>query len=218
MEEIYAPGCGLMIYKPVLAEKTMEFLRETENTSIKKHMICCRHDPKLEAGIRVINTCPGCDRRFRSLYEGISTISLWEVIANSSTFPFPNYHGIEMAIHDSCPTRSEKRVHDAVRCLLTRMNIRVIEPENTRTKATCCGDSAYGNLPVEEVYKRMKKRGDEMPCQDVVVYCLGCVRAMAIGGKRPRYILDLLFHEQTEVNSLIPESWREQLFEFIDEH
>lgn len=64
----------------------------------------------------------------------------------------------------------------------------------------------------------MKKRGDEMPCQDVVVYCLGCVRAMAIGGKRPRYILDLLFDEQTEVDSLIPESWRKQLSEFIGEH
>lgn len=149
MKEVYAPGCALMIYKPILAEKTMEFLRETEHIRIKEHMICCRHDPKLEADTRIINTCPGCDRRFRSLYEGISTTSLWEVIAKSSSFPFPNYHGLKMAIHDSCPTRSEERVHDAVRYLLERMNIHVIEPENTRSKATCCGDSTYGSLPVE---------------------------------------------------------------------
>ncbi len=43
MKKIYAPGCGLMIYKPILAEKAMEYLNQTENTSLKKHMICCRH-------------------------------------------------------------------------------------------------------------------------------------------------------------------------------
>lgn len=218
MKEVYAPGCALMIYKPKLAKKTMEFLMNSENSTIEEHLICCRHEPQLETDTRVLNTCPGCDRRFRTLYKGVSTVSLWEVIAKSGTFHFPDYGGVEMAIHDSCPTRTEERVHNAVRQLLTRMNIRVTEPVRTRMKATCCGDSLYGTIPVEEVYKRMKKRGDEMPCHDVVVYCLGCVRSMAIGGKRPRYILDLLFGEETNTDSLIPEAWRDQLNDFINGH
>ncbi len=218
MKEIYAPGCALIIYKPELANKTMSFLQQFKDREMKEHLICCRHEPTLEKNTNVINTCPGCDKRFRGLYEGVSTVSLWEIIAESDTFPFPDYHGIEMAIHDSCPTRTEERVHNAVRKLLTRMNIHVIEPENTRKKATCCGDSFYESLSMERVYEQMKKRSDEMPREDVAVYCLGCVRSMAIGGKKPRYLLDLLFDEETEPDALISEAWRKRLNDFIAEH
>ena len=36
-----------------------------------------------------------------------------------------------------------------------------------------------------------------MPAEDVVVYCVSCAKAMFIGGKRPRYLVDLLFGEAT---------------------
>jgi hypothetical protein len=31
------------------------------------------------------------------------------------------------------------------------LKVTVLEPENTRARATCCGDSFYGALPVEQV-------------------------------------------------------------------
>lgn len=91
-----------------------------------------------------ITNCAGCDRRYRELYNGISTVSLWEILAESNTFSFPDYNGMEMTVHDACPTRTETRVHSAIRMLLKKMNIKVVEPKNTGTKATCCGDSFYG--------------------------------------------------------------------------
>ena len=135
-----------------------------------------------------------------------------------SRFPFPDYNGIEMSIHDACPTRTEERVHDGIRKLLERMNIKVVETKNTRTKANCCGDDFYPKLPVPEVKKLMKKRADEMPCDDVVVYCVSCVKSMYIGGKKPRYIVDLLFGEDTTVGTYEPEEWHKELQEFIDVH
>lgn len=81
------------------------------------------------------------------LYEGISTVSLWEILAESKTFPFPNYNGMEMSIHDACPTRTEERIHSSIRKLLEMMNIKITEPKYTLTKAVCCGDSCYGILP-----------------------------------------------------------------------
>ncbi len=72
---------------------------------IQNHLICCKHDPTLEKDTQIINTCSGCDKRYRTLYEGISTVSLLEILAESKTFPFPNYEGIEMSIQDACPTR-----------------------------------------------------------------------------------------------------------------
>lgn len=217
MKQVYAPGCALLIYKPELAQKILEVLNEGLG-NIAEHSICCRHKPNLENGTQVINTCAGCDRRYRELYEGISTISLWEMLAESNTFPFPDYSGIEMSIHDACPTRTEKRVHLAIRKLLQKMNIKIIEPRNTRAKAVCCGDSFYGVLPVEQVKEQMKRRADEMPCDNVVVYCVSCIKSMHIGGKKPRYIIDLLFGENTAIGIYESDAWHDQLQKFIDTH
>jgi Fe-S oxidoreductase len=217
MKQVFAPGCALMIYKPELGKKVSEFLNKNLGV-IPEHMLCCRHEPNLEKDTKVINTCPGCDRRYRELYKGISTISLWEVLAESKEFPFPDYRGVKMSIHDACPTRTEERVHSAIRRLLVRMNIEIIEPKNTRTKASCCGDNLYGTLPVELVKDQMKKRAKEMTCDDVVVYCISCVKAMHIGGKKPRYILDLLFGEETGIGTFEPDTWHEEIQRFIQEH
>jgi len=217
MKQVYAPGCALMIYKPHLAKKVLDFLNE-ELDDISEHLICCKHEPNLQRGTVIINTCPGCDRRYRELYDGISTISLWEVLANSKKFSFRDYMGLEMAIHDACPTRTEMRVHFAIRILLDKMNIKVVEPKNSGTKSTCCGDSFYDILPVEQVKEQMKKRADEMPCENVVVYCISCIKSMHIGGKKPRYIMDLLFGEETEIGTFEPDEWHDELQKFIDKH
>jgi Fe-S oxidoreductase len=222
MRNVFAPGCALMMYKPHLAHRITAYLNETgENKAgeaVTEHHICCHHDPRLAQGTRVINVCAGCDRRFRSLYEGVSTISLWEVLAKSDTFLFPDYRGKRMAVHDACPTRTEKRVHDAVRTLLSRMNIEVTEPEHTREKAVCCGDSFYGVLPADEVKERMKIRAGQMPCEDVAVYCVSCIKAMHIGGKRPRYLVDLLFGEETDIGTFEPDEWHKELKAYIEAH
>jgi len=217
MKQVYAPGCAIMIYKPELAKKVLVFLNINLG-DIPEHLICCRHEPNLESGTQVINTCSGCDKRYRELYNGIYTISLWEILAESNVFPFPDYDGLEMSIHDACPTRIEERIHTAIRKLLERMNIKIIEPKNTRTKSICCGDSFYGILPVELVKEHMKKRSKEMPRDNVVVYCVSCIKAMHIGGKKPRYIVDLLFGEETEIGTFEPDAWHEELQRFIDEH
>lgn len=217
MMQVFVPGCALMIYKPELGKRMLEFLNKGSG-AIPEHLTCCRHEPGLPGGTQVINVCAGCDKRYRSLYEGISTVSIWEVLAESKTFPFPNYNGKEMAILDACPTRAEERVHQAIRALLSRMNIKIIEPERTRTKGTCCGDSYYGILPVAEVKEQMKKRAGEMPCEDVVVYCVSCVKAMHIGGKKPRYMVDLLFGEDTIVGTFEPDEWHNEIQKFIDAH
>jgi Fe-S oxidoreductase len=201
-----------MIYKPELGKRLQAFLGAPE------HLTCCRHQPALPEGTRIINVCAGCDRRYRELYPGISTISLWEVLAESRSFPFPDYGGAEMSILDACPTRSEERVHNAVRALLARMNITVVEPKATRTRGTCCGDSFYGTLPVEQVKGLMRKRAGQMPREDVVVYCVSCSKAMHIGGKRPRYLVDLLFGEPTAIGTFEPDLWHQEIQAFIDAH
>jgi len=218
MSRVYAPGCALLIYKPKLASKVLAAIASEHAEPIAEHLTCCHHDPQLPSGSVVINTCAGCDRRYRELYEGVSTVSLWEVLASSDTFPFPDYAGAKMAVHDACPTRTEERVHRAVRTLLERMNITVVEPQRTGTRAVCCGDSFFGRIPDDAVKEQMRARAAEMPCEDVVVYCVSCVKSMHIGGKRPRYLVDLLFAEETTVGTFEPAEWHAQIDAFIESH
>ena len=161
---------------------------------------------------------PGCDRRYRELYEGIFTTSLWEVLAAAGSFPFPDYGGAVMTLHDPCPTRTEDRVHEAIRTLLERMNVKLVEPMSTRAAGVCCGDSFFGTLPDARVRELMTRRADSMPAEDVVVYCVSCVKAMHIGGKRPRYMVDLLFGETTEAGVVDLTEWHAELDRFIAEH
>lgn len=217
MKKVFAPGCALMIYKPELAGKVHHFLNK-DIGRMETHDICCRHEPGLTAGTEIINTCAGCDRRLRELYENVSTVSLWEVLTESKNFPFPDYKGKKMSILDACPTRDQVRVHKAIRILLQRMNIELVEPKRTRTGSTCCGDSFYGQLPVGQVKEQMKKRAAEMPVNDIVVYCVSCCKSMHIGGKNPRYIIDLLFEEETVPKTYEPDEWHKELEQYIAAH
>ncbi len=97
MRTVFAPGCAMMIYKPELAGKIMNFF-EKDKLNVSQYLTCCKHTPELEDSTQIINTCAGCDRRYRELYLNVSTISLWEILARSNTFPFIDYKGKQMTI------------------------------------------------------------------------------------------------------------------------
>jgi Fe-S oxidoreductase len=98
------------------------------------------------------------------------------------------------------------------------MNITVVEPERTREKSTCCGDTFFGTLPVEEVLSQMKAKADTMPLDDVIVYCVSCSKSMFNGGKHPRYLIDVLFGEETVPKTFDPVLWHKELDDFIAAH
>ena len=217
MSYLFAPGCALLIDNPDLA-KTAHRVLESIHGEMERLLTCCRHTPPIPSGTTVINVCPGCDRRYRLDYAEPSTVSLWEILATSDSFPFPNYDGITMTIIDACPTRDQDRIHDAMRTLASRMNIDLIEPERTRRNSTCCGDSFYGALPTGKVVEQIQRKASEMPADDIIVYCVSCVKAMLVGGRRPRYMLDLLFGQATTPGVFEPDSWHSELDAFIEAH
>jgi Fe-S oxidoreductase len=214
---IFAPGCALMIYKPELAEKIHQLLNENLG-KMEMLMTCCQHEPNLPENSKVINVCPGCDMRFGKNYRGISTISLWEVINENSLLNLPDYKGRSMSIIDACPTRDEDRVHNSIRGLLSKMNIRLVEPKNTRRESTCCGDVYYGSMPTEKVKGLMIEKAMEMPGNDIVVHCVFCIMAVLNGGKNPQYLADLIFNEETYPKSIDLDKWHKELKEFIEAH
>lgn len=210
-------GCAPGIYKPEAGEKILGMLNKYFGP-VKLHNICCHHNPNLPEGSTIINNCAGCDRRFRSLYEGIRTISLWEVLDSMKDLPLPDYTGTVVSVHDSCSFRSKPQVHAAVRSILHKMNMRIIESEYSGTKSICCGDNFYPQLPVEKVTELQKKRAAQMPCQDVVVYCVSCIKSMTVGGKTPHHMLDLILQEETDPQEIRIDVYHKELNCYIENH
>ncbi|GHV34131.1 hypothetical protein FACS1894187_04100 [Synergistales bacterium] len=214
----FNPGCALSIYKPSSEDAFFRYLQKHYEPNIELHKICCHHEPKVEKGSVIVNVCAGCYRRFGTLYEGVSTVSLWEVLDSLDAFDYPDYNGLRVSIHDPCPIRDKPQVHKAVRSLLKKMNVEIEEAAAHSGESICCGDSFHQSIPLEEVHKKMKERADSMPCQDVVVYCVSCIKSMHIGGKKPRHIGDLLLGEETFAQVHDTDAWHKQIKEYAAEH
>ncbi|MDD3251108.1 MAG: heterodisulfide reductase-related iron-sulfur binding cluster [Lachnospiraceae bacterium] len=218
MEKCYFnPGCAMSVYKPEVPRMLWELLKEYLG-DVKFHDICCRHDPRLPEGATVINNCAGCDRRFRSLYAGIHTISIWEMLDHIDGLKLPDHSGLTVSVHDSCGYRHKPQVHKAIRSLLCKMHITILEAEFSGTRSVCCGDNFYGYVPNERVEARIKERADQFPCDNVVVTCIGCVRAMTAGGKIPRYLPDLLLNRVSEAMPDSLDEYHGKLVDHIEGH
>ena len=217
MKYLYAPGCALMSYKPHLADLLKEVIT-AHYGPMDTLLSCCFKTPELEAGTQIITPCATCAEKYAKLYEECDSVFFLSVIAESKDFPFPDYGGIRMSIQDTCSARSHPEYLTTIRRLLERMNITLVEPEKTGQKAKCCGQVFYGKLDLEKVECQMKNRASEMPCEDVVVYCASCIMSMTVGGKRPRYILDLLFGEPTDMKNAEIDTWNKQLRNFRETH
>jgi len=214
MKKLFSPGCALMLYKPELADQICNMLIKMQTCS-NMYTNCCHHKPITDKALFIINTCPGCHRRYSSLYRNVKTISLWEILAESDTFTFPDYKGAVMSIHDACPTKNKPEVHNAIRKIISRMNISLKEPEKTKTSSVCCGDTYYKLKSDEEVTTAMIKRAEEMPAEDVIVYCVSCVKSIHTGGKKPRYLPDLLFGQETLTNNETTKKWHDRIENYI---
>jgi Fe-S oxidoreductase len=206
-----------MLYKPELVEK-IHLQLEQNFGKMEILTTCCKKKPDVPDYSTIINVCPGCDKRFENDYKNISTISLWEILDENDSFVYPDYNGRRMSIIDACPTRNKEIVQEAIRSLLIKMNIEVVEPQNTKTKSTCCGAGIYGDVPVEMVLDAMKKRTSEMPVDDVVVYCVSCIKSVYNGGKKPQFLPDLLFSEETFPQTYDPDEWYAELNKYIEEN
>lgn len=217
VKKVFAPGCGLMLYKPELVQKIHSLLCENIG-EMEVLNICCHHDPQFLEETLVINICPGCDKRFGNDYKNSSTITLWEILAENDFMVLPDYQGKTMTINDACPTRNKVQVHEAIRKVIQKMNISLVEPQKTRTHGVCCGDSFYGIISIDKVKEQMAKRASEMPVDDVVVYCVSCIKSMYIGGKNPHYLIDLLFADETVPKTYEPGEWHKELENYIEKH
>ena len=140
---------------------------------------------------RVIAACPNCHKVFARYGIGLSTKSIYEVLAEhciNGTAEITD----TVTIHDPCAVRFEGAIHESVRELITKMGYVIEEMPHTGSRTLCCGEGgAVGALAPDLAGNWGRLRQKETAGRKVVTYCAGC--ANMLGKLVPTvHVLDIL--------------------------
>lgn len=215
MAIFYFPSCKFKVGYPETSKKMAEYVNERFGMTITG---CCRGNLEMlseeDTAICICNTCAAfCDESSKAS----KVISILEIIANDKKFPFPDYKGEEITIQDCWRTYDKRSVQDAVRKLMQKMNVHVVElPENFE-KTRYCGISLLQPLLAyfenfapkrfikdapnelflphtdEEKMMQMRVHCAELTTDRVACYCKACADGLNLGGKKAVHMMELLF-------------------------
>ncbi|HSK08491.1 MAG TPA: (Fe-S)-binding protein, partial [Vicinamibacterales bacterium] len=142
----------------------------------------------------LIAACPDCVHVLKTELPELRTTTVWERLAGQWTPPRTR-EAVQVSIHDSCKTRHEDGLHQAVRRLLADSGTEVKDVEYSGRLARCCG---FGGMigPVDPALVKSisSRRGAESPLP-MVTYCAGCRQALKNTGKESVHILDFMLSD-----------------------
>lgn len=132
----YFPSCKVTAYFKEASKKARSYVNQRYGIT---PIGCCRpNHKKLTSKDTAIVVCNNCAAIIEENTEA-SIQFLWQIIDQDSSFPFPDYHGEKMTIQDCWICFEKRYVQDAVRSLLHKMNIDVVELEENFEKTKFCG-------------------------------------------------------------------------------
>lgn len=210
-ELVFFPGCSLMS----LGEESVMQLYDILLKSYPKMKLsgfCCgkpsKHiwgGKKFKSRIEKIKkhhkgtiytACPNCFKTFGD--EGFKVESIWPVV--DEYFPEEKlniYDQEQITIHDPCTARNNVKDHDAVRSIMNKMGISVVEFDNSRTKTLCCGKiNMTMALNPEKGIRILEKRVSQCKTDKIASYCASCVHSFGMAGKQGFYISELLLKKK----------------------
>lgn len=165
----------------------------------------------------MISICHNCTAVFQESHPEIPVMSLWEfILQNDEDFHYPDYGGERMTIQDCWRQYDNRAEQDAVRELMRRMNIEVVEIAENHEHTRFCGTSLYRPAPprnlkmapkrfvenaeglfkphsIEEQTKLMMEHCQQYQTEKVVAYCHYCTEGLRLAGQPHHHIAELLF-------------------------
>ncbi|QUH24588.1 (Fe-S)-binding protein [Serpentinicella alkaliphila] len=216
-KRVFIPGCSLPSYNPEAVKSVIEYL-QVELPGTGSILKCCGKPTKALGQIKkfqerygefqkevdnlgaeeIIVACQSCYKTMSQYSSNQKVISLWTLLPQiglpKEAIGKGKSSDVVFSIHDSCPTRDEKEIHDGIRWIMNELGYKVEEPPHTRENTRCCG---FGGMVVpanpDLALRVMKRRTDEMKSDHVVAYCAACRESMVKGDKKAVHILDLIF-------------------------
>ncbi len=218
MARVFFPGCKVKARYP------------EASAWLKKQVIDCGYADEVTGCCRVkhqgltsddiaVCVCVNCMAMIDEDAHCAGVKSVWPLIDADPDFPLPDYRDRNMTVSVQDCGRSYDRadVQDAIRSLLRKMGIAVVEAPDARERSTYCGASGFKAAPdqdrgfapqrygidapargmfvpraEEEIPRLLREHAERIPADDVVCYCTACDAGLLDGGKRPVNIIELV--------------------------
>ncbi len=238
MSEYYIASCVFTSQFPELSMKIQRYVRdrfgyEIVRCCVPKYKIRefeekmpegaprdCWHDlpdsGQFSKGDRVYSLCHNCNNIIEEMHPEVQVHSLWELLDSDDAFPLSDYRGVKMTVQDCWRSKDRKEEQDAVRSLLRKMNIDIVELEKNRDLTDFCGASLYRPQPPrnpklapkhyvdgasgkfvphtpQEQEEIMKQYCGQFVTDKVVCYCHYCLEGLKMGGADAVHLAQLLF-------------------------
>ncbi len=211
----YFPSCNFTKASPQTSKALQKYLAEAHGI---KSIGCCRPGhKKLEEGDRALTICLSCSAIVTE-NTACQDTSIFQFLSEDKDFPWPDYHGEEIALQDCWRARGKHELHQAVRSILEKMNMRVAELEESRDASQYCGvfrfnpmrednirlapryfaDGMKGKLTLyteKQQQALMEENAKRYHTSRVAVYCNSCLRGLLQGGARGVHVMELMFPE-----------------------
>lgn len=216
MARVFFPGCKIKNRYPEasewLATQVIERGYADEITG------CCRvNHQKLTPDDTAVCICNNCMAMIDEDADNGALENIWMLIDADADFPLPDYTGRVMGIQDCGRAYDRTDVQDAVRSLMRKMGIEVVELPDAREKSTFCGQSFLKAVPKQDAGFAPKRyvedaavRGIFVPHEpeamqraleehcaaiepdQVACYCFACDVGLEAGGKDAVNLLELI--------------------------
>ena len=217
MTRVFLPGCKVKAKYPVASERLAKAV--IDRGYADEVLGCCRVEhQKLKPEDTAVCICVNCMAMVDEDAANRETVNVWQLIDADPDFPLPDHSGLTVSVQDCGRSYDRGDLHDAIRSLLAKMNVRVVEAPDAREKTTYCGAAGMKAIPEmdagfapqrytqdaptrgmfvpcdeDEIPARLKSHADEIPADDVVCYCTACHAGLEQGGKRAVNLIELVF-------------------------
>ena len=212
----YFPSCNFTRLRPDTSEKVKSFMASAG----VRVAGCCRPGHKAVSGWNdtVITVCETCSIIIGENCPAARVISLYEFIDSLPDFAFPDYQGERITLQDCYRAKAKEAEKAAVRSVLRKMNMNVMELPGTEEEINFDGSFLSGPMRPDnftlaprrfaEIKKDMQpKSPDEIKAwlqeycrrfttERVACYCNSCLTGLEqglTGGKRAVHVAELLF-------------------------
>lgn len=235
--EFYIASCMFTAQFPHLSQRIQRYVAQRRGISVVR---CCVPQYKLrefeekmpeecragwralpdsgdfQAGDRVYSLCHNCSNLIEESRPGVQVSSLWELILSDGQFPYPDYSPRTVTVQDCWRAKERRAEQGAVRTLLGKMGLDVVELEENFQRTEFCGPSLYRPQPprnpqLAPLHYEKNAKGKFLPhteeeqralmeeycrrfsTREVVCYCHYCLEGLLMGGKEGRHLAELLF-------------------------
>lgn len=195
MSYIYFPGCKYTALAPQTSAKIKDHLQEKMKISVTG---CCRiHHKLLTDQDTALVVCPTCYFNLQESAPQAQVMSIWELLAEQEDFPWPDYQGKSITVQDCIDTRENPKWQQAVRTILNRMNLKIIEIEKSFDQADFCNiETSASPEPKEKQMEQLLDHCNQYTTESVLCYCTGCFNSLKIGGVHGIHLMDLIIGEK----------------------